>query len=88
MQPFLSSYRSTVKAFKALKKFISINVINFQFSNFTKNSTIQQFIQLMTVSVVEPTKVNVMLKVIVIVPSKILHLSIVLYVLKCTLYFK
>ena len=38
-QPFLDSYRSRVKSFKALPEFISINVINFQFFNFTQTAT-------------------------------------------------
>ena len=56
---------------KALKKFISINVIHFQFSNFTENLTSGVALLLssvMTVSVVESTRVNVILKVTAIVP--------------------
>ena len=72
MQLFLNSYSSPVKAFTTLEKFISINVINFQFSNFTQNSTSGMALSLSSIMtvVIESTRVNVNLKVIVIVPSK------------------
>ena len=50
-----------------------LNVATFQFSNFTKNSTSGMTLSvstIMTVSVIESTRVNVVLKVIVTVPSK------------------
>ena len=71
---FLNSCRSRVKTFKALRKFISINVIKFQLSNFTINSASGMALSLssiMTVSVVESTRVNAILKDIVTVPSKL-----------------
>ena len=74
MQLFLNSCRSPVKAFKALKKYISINVIKLQLSNFTRNSASGMALSLnsiMTVSDAESTRVNAILKVIVIVPSKL-----------------
>ena len=63
---------------KALEKFISINVIHFQFCNFTKNSTSGVALLLsyiMTASVVESTTVNVILKVTVIVPFSTMSLQ-------------
>ena len=50
-----------------------LNVATFQFSIFTKNSTSGMTLSvstIMTVSVIESTRVNVVLKVIVTVPSK------------------
>ena len=65
--------KKPVKAFNALPEFILLNVATFQFSNFSKNSTSDMTLSvstIMTVSVIESTRVNVFLKVIVTVPSK------------------
>ena len=55
------------------QSFFSINAINFQFSNFTNNETSGMKLSansIMTVSVIECTMMNVVLKVIVTGPAK------------------
>ena len=66
-------FEATLPQFQKNSQSLFHYIVTFQFFNFAKNATSGMTISvstIMTVSVIESTRVNVVLKVIVTVPSK------------------